>query len=328
MSVDKLQGFPFVSLAHCAQQVLVFLDEPLVNRIGGLQPGQAHPRLDKEGAEHPLQAFAVRRAHERLVEAQVGVGEVLPGSPFHMSEIAFLSATELLELYRGRALSPVEATEAALRQIELHDPRVNAYCLVDAKRALAQARKSEERYVTGEPRGRFDGVPASIKDVLLTREWPTLRGTRTADPGQEWDEDSPVAARMREHGAILLGKTTTPEYGWKGVTDSPLTGFTVNPWAPTRTAGGPSGGSAAAVAFGMGPLSVGTDGGGSVRIPAAFCGIAGQKPTNGRVPFRPASPFGTLAHAGSMARTVADAALMLGVLSPPDARDWTSLPPA
>jgi aspartyl-tRNA(Asn)/glutamyl-tRNA(Gln) amidotransferase subunit A len=244
-----------------------------------------------------------------------------------MSDVAFLPATELLKLYRRRELSPVEATEAALRQIELHNPRVNAYVLVDAEQALARARESEERYRKGESRGRLDGVPASIKDLILTRGWPTLRGSRTIDPDQEWREDAPVAARLREHGAVLLGKTTTPEYGWKGVTDSPLTGLTVNPWAATRTAGGSSGGSAAAVAMGMGPLSVGTDGGGSIRIPAAFCGIVGLKPTYGRVPLWPASPFGTLSHAGPMVSTVPDAALMLNVLAEPDVRDWTSLPP-
>ena len=244
-----------------------------------------------------------------------------------MSDVALLPATELLKMYRRRELSPVEATEATLRRIEAYNPRVNAYVLVDAERALARARESEERYLTGTPRGRLDGVPASIKDLILTRGWPTLRGSRTIDPHQEWNEDAPVVARLREHGAVILGKTTTPEYGWKGVTDSPLTESTVNPWDSTRTAGGSSGGSAAAVALGMGPLSVGTDGGGSIRIPAAFCGIVGLKPTYGRVPLWPASPFGTLSHAGPMVSTVQDAALMLTVLAEPDVRDWTSLPP-
>jgi aspartyl-tRNA(Asn)/glutamyl-tRNA(Gln) amidotransferase subunit A len=244
-----------------------------------------------------------------------------------MSEVAFLTATELLELYRTRKLSPVEATEAALRQIERHNPRVNTYCLIDAESALAQARESEERHGRGEPKGRLDGVPTSIKDVFLTEGWPTLKGSRTVDPDQRWKEDAPATARLREHGAVFLGKTTTPELGWKGVTDSPLTGVTRNPWDPARTAGGSSGGSAAAVALGMGRLSVGTDGGGSIRIPAAFCGLFGLKPTYGRVPWWPASPYGTVAHAGPMASTVADAALMLDVISESDARDPLALPP-
>ena len=241
-------------------------------------------------------------------------------------EIAFLSATDLLALYRAGDVSPVEATRAALSQIEEHDPRVNAFCLVDAEGALSQARESEQRYGRGQPRGLLDGIPASIKDVFLTRGWPTLRGSRAIDADQKWEDDAPVVARMREHGAVLLGKTTTPEYAWKGVTDSPLTGVTGNPYDPSRTAGGSSGGSAAAVALGMGRLSVGTDGGGSIRIPAAFSGIFGLKPTFGRVPWWPASPFGLLAHAGPMTSTAADAALMMDVVSERDARDPAALP--
>ena len=154
-----------------------------------------------------------------------------------------------------------------------------------------------------------------------------MRGSRLIAADQDWSEDAPSVARLREHGAVLLGKTTTPELGWKGVTDSPRFGVTRNPWNPERTSGGSSGGSAAAVALGMGPLSVGTDGGGSVRIPAGFCGIFTLKPTYGRIPLYPASPFGTLAHAGPMTRTVEDAALMLDVLTLPDSRDWSALPP-
>lgn len=244
-----------------------------------------------------------------------------------MDEIAFLPATELLRLYHRRELSPVEATEAALHQIEQHNPRVNAYCFVDAEGALSQARESEQRYNRGEQRGRLEGVPTSIKDVFLTRRWPTLRGSRVIEPDQPWDEDAPAVARLREHGAVLLGKTTTPELGWKAVTDSPLTGVTVNPWDLARTAGGSSGGSAAAVVLGMGPLSVGTDGGGSVRIPVAFSGLFGLKPTYGRIPLWPPSPYGTLSHAGPMTSTAADAALMLNVIAEPDARDWSALPP-
>jgi aspartyl-tRNA(Asn)/glutamyl-tRNA(Gln) amidotransferase subunit A len=241
-------------------------------------------------------------------------------------EIALLSAKDLIAGYRKGSLSPVEATRAALARIEAHNPALNAFLLVDAEGALAEARKSEERWRIGAPRGRLDGVPTSIKDLLLTKGWPTLRGSKAIAPKQAWDEDAPAVARLREHGAILLGKTTTPEFGWKGVTDSALSGITRNPWNPERTPGGSSGGAAVAVAAGMGALALGSDGGGSVRIPAAFTGIFGLKPTFGRVPAYPLSPFGTLAHVGPMTRTVTDAALLLGVISEPDARDWYALP--
>jgi aspartyl-tRNA(Asn)/glutamyl-tRNA(Gln) amidotransferase subunit A len=240
---------------------------------------------------------------------------------------ADLTATELLAAYHTGELSPIEATEAALQRIRRHDPQVNAFCLVDADTALGAAKESEERWRRGEPAGALDGVPISIKDILLTRGWPTLRGSRTVDPTGPWDVDGPHVARVREQGAVLLGKTTTPELGWKGVTDNPLTGVTRNPWDPTRTAGGSSGGSAAAVLCGMGPLSLGTDGGGSVRIPAAFTGTTALKPTYGRVPHYPPSPFGTLAHVGPMTRTAADAALLLDVVSGADPRDPWALAP-
>jgi len=241
---------------------------------------------------------------------------------------ADLTATELLAAYRSGELSPVEATEAALERIARHDPEVNAFCLVDADGALASAKASAERWQRGEPAGALDGVPVSIKDILLTRGWPTRRGSRTVDPAGPWEVDGPHVARVREQAAVLLGKTTTPELGWKGVTDNPLTGVTRNPWDPTRTAGGSSGGSAAAVLLGMGPLSLGTDGGGSVRIPAGFTGTTALKPTYGRVPHYPASPYGTLAHVGPMTRTAADAALLLDVVSGADARDPWALAPA
>ena len=239
---------------------------------------------------------------------------------------ALSTASELVAAYATRELSPVEATEAALEAIGERDGECNAYCLVDRESALASARESEARWTEGNPIGWLDGVPASIKDMFLTRGWPTLRGSRCIDPNQDWDVDSPVTARMREHGLVILGKTTTPELGWKAVTDSPLEGLTRNPWNPDMTPGGSSGGSAAAIAAGMGELSVGTDGGGSVRIPASFCGIVGFKPTGSRIPLFPASPFGPLAHAGPMARSVDDVALLLDVLAQPDHRDPTSLP--
>ena len=239
---------------------------------------------------------------------------------------ALLSAVELVDLYRARKLSPVEVTIAALDRIARHNPRFNAFCLVDEEAALAAARASEERWVKGRPLGRVDGVPASVKDLLITKGWPTLRGSKAVDPKQAWEEDAPSVARLREEGAVLLGKTTTPEFGWKGVTDSPLTGITRNPWDPSKTPGGSSGGAAVAAACGMGALHLGTDGGGSIRIPAGFTGIVGLKQSYGRVPASPLSPFGTLAHIGPMTRTVADAALMLSVIAKSDARDWYALP--
>ncbi|MEM7226321.1 MAG: amidase [Pseudomonadota bacterium] len=241
-------------------------------------------------------------------------------------DLALMTATEMLQRFRAGELSPVETAEAALARIEAHNGAINAFNLVDAEAALAAARASEERWRVGTPHGRLDGVPTSVKDIILTAGWPTLRGSKTIDPDQPWDEDAPAVARLKEHGAVLLGKTTTPEFGWKGVTDSPLTGITRNPWDTGRTPGGSSGGAAAALASGMGALAIGTDGGGSIRIPAGFTGVFGLKPSFGRVPAHPLSPFGTVAHLGPMTRSVADAALMLTVLAEPDPRDWYALP--
>ncbi|MFI1459610.1 amidase [Nocardia carnea] len=238
-----------------------------------------------------------------------------------------MTAVELVSAYAAGTLSPVEATEAVLAAITARDTDINAYCLVDPDRALVQAKDSEARWQSGHVRGLLDGVPISIKDIFLTEDWPTRRGSLSIGPEGPWPVDSPVAARVREDGMVMVGKTTTPEIAWKGVTDSPLTGITRNPVDPSTTAGGSSGGSAAAVAAGMGPVSVGTDGGGSVRIPAAFCGIVGFKPTHGRIPLYPASPFGPLAHAGPLTRTVEDAALLLDILALPDPRDPTALAP-
>ena len=237
------------------------------------------------------------------------------------------SALDLIELYRTRRASPVEVTRAALERIATLDPVLNAFCFVARDAALAAAADSEARWMNDAPLGPLDGVPVSIKDILLTKGWPTLRGSRTVDPAGPWQDDAPAVARLRESGAVLLGKNTTPEFGWKGVTDSPLTGVTRNPWNPAKTPGGSSGGGAAAVASGMTPLTLGTDGGGSIRIPCAFTGIFGLKPSFGRVPAWPLSPFGTVAHIGPMTRTVRDAALLLNTIAQPDARDWFALPP-
>lgn len=237
-----------------------------------------------------------------------------------------LQAVELVEGYRTGALSPVEATRAALDAIERYDDQVNAFVLVDAEGALAAAKESEARWHTGEPLGPGDGVPTSIKDALWTKGWPTLRGSTLIDESQAWDEDAPCVARLRETGAVFLGKTTTPEYSWKGVTDSSKYGVTGNPWDPSMTAGGSSGGSATAVGLGMGAWSVGTDGGGSVRIPAAFTGTVALKPTYGLIPLFPPSAFGTLSHAGPMTRTVRDNAALLDVITGFDPRDWSAMP--
>jgi aspartyl-tRNA(Asn)/glutamyl-tRNA(Gln) amidotransferase subunit A len=237
-----------------------------------------------------------------------------------------LSATDLLAAYRAKTLSPVEVLRAVLARVEALNPVLNCFNLLDEQAGFAAARASETRWGKGEPMGLLDGVPTSIKDIILTKGWPTLRGSKTVEPKGPWNDDAPAVARLREAGAVLFGKTTTPEFGWKGVTDSPLTGITRNPWNPKKTPGGSSGGSAAAIAAGMGPLTVGTDGGGSIRIPCAFTGLFGLKPTFGRVPAWPLSPFGTVAHLGPMTRTVTDAALMMNVLTQPDARDWHGLP--
>src|SRR5947207_12224504 len=241
------------------------------------------------------------------------------------ADLCALSAMALLDAYRKHELSPVEVTRAVLERIERLNPVLNAFNLV-SDRALDDAKMSEARWMSGQPKGLLDGVPASIKDIILTKGWPTLRGSKTVDPKGPWNDDAPATARLREHGAVLLGKTTTPEFGWKGVTDSPLTGITRNPWNPKKTPGGSSGGAVAAVASGMGPLAVGTDGGGSIRIPCSFTGLFGLKPSFGRVAAWPLSPVGTVAHVGPMTRTVADAALMMNVLALPDTRDWHSLP--
>lgn len=247
------------------------------------------------------------------------------------SDLADCTATELLQLYKSGQASPVDATRAVLARIDTLNPALKAFCLVAQESALQSARESEARWQKfrqgGEPCGELDGVPVSIKDLILTRDMPTLRGSHTVDANQPWEVDAPATARLREAGAVILGKTSTPEFGCKGETNSPRTGITRNPWDVSKTPGGSSGGAAAAVASGMGPLAVGTDGAGSVRIPAAFCGNFGLKPSFGRVPAYPLSPFGSVAHLGPHSRSVRDAALMMNVLKKPDARDWTSLPP-
>lgn len=245
-------------------------------------------------------------------------------------DIAYLTAVELGGLFRSGELSPVQVAEAQFARLDALQPKLNAFCVVDRDGAMAAARASEGRWRAGAPLSPVDGVPATIKDLMLTRGLPTLRGSHLIDPNQEWSEDSPAVARLKEAGAVILGKTTTPEFGWIAVGDSPLTGITRNPWNLERTPGGSSAGAAAACAAGIGVLNLGSDGAGSIRIPSCFSGVFGIKPTFGRVPAYPPSPMGLLSHHGPICRTVADAAAMLDVIGRPDPRDpyWLPSPEA
>jgi aspartyl-tRNA(Asn)/glutamyl-tRNA(Gln) amidotransferase subunit A len=242
------------------------------------------------------------------------------------AEIAFLSVSELLARYRRKIISPVDAVRAVLDRLDRYNGIANAYCHVDAECVLQRARESEARWMAGAPKGLIDGVPVGIKDNILVAGMPARFGSRltSAEPAVH---DAPTVARLRENGAILIGKTAMPELGWKPVTDSPLTGVTRNPWNTRKTPGGSSGGAVAAVVLKMGSFQIGTDGGGSIRIPAAFSGCYGIKPTRARVPVWPASPLGTLGHFGPLTQSVADAALVLTMMATPDLRDvygWKS----
>lgn len=242
--------------------------------------------------------------------------------------ICYLSARELLSAYRRRKLSPVEVVDAVFERIEQLNPRLNAFCTLLPEEARRQARKAERAYSGEKDSAPLLGVPVSIKDLIFTRGIRTTGGSRLYEDFVP-DEDEPAVARLKAAGAIIIGKTTTPEFGYKAVTDSPLLGITRNPWNPEKTPGGSSGGAAASVAAGMGPIAIGSDGGGSIRIPGALCGVFGFKPSFGRVPRYPSFPgWETLAHTGPITRTVADAALVMDVIAGPDSRDRYSLPPA
>lgn len=241
-------------------------------------------------------------------------------------DVCYLPATELVDRYKKRTLSPLEVAKAVLNRIERLEPHVNAFVLLDGKSALESARQSESRWAKGEPMGLVDGVPSAIKDLIFTKGWPTLRGSKSSIADQPWTEDSPATARLRENGAVLFGKTTTAEFGWKGLADCPVSGITWNPWNLAFTPGGSSGGSAVGAAFGMGQLHVATDGGGSGRMPAAHSGAFGFKQTFGRVAVYPYSQNGTLFNVTPLTRNVGDAALLLDVIARPDPRDYNSLP--
>ncbi|MGH8737545.1 MAG: amidase [Burkholderiales bacterium] len=241
-----------------------------------------------------------------------------------MAPIHELSATELAVRYRRRELSPVEVLAAQLARIDAWEPKLNAMYRLDREGALAQARAAEARWRAGAPLSALDGVPVTIKENIATRGDPALIGTRANEDTPPAAADAPPAARLREAGAVILGKTTMPDYGMLSSGLSSLHGVTRNPWRLDRKTSGSSSGAGAAAAAGYAPLNLGTDIGGSVRLPATHCGIFALKPSLGRVPIH--SPYmGRVA--GPMTRTVADAALMMNLLSRPDARDFMSLPP-
>lgn len=240
-----------------------------------------------------------------------------------MPDIKSLTAAELLRLYRKRELSPVDVMRDQLDRIEKFQPAINAFIIVDRDGVLKAAKASEARWQKNEPLGLIDGLGATVKDNIWLKDFPSRRGSLTSTDAP-MKEDAPAVARLRESGAVFLGKTTLPEFGWIGACHSPLTGITRNPWKLDRTTGGSSGGAAAAALLNLGHLHIGTDGAGSIRIPAAFTGVFGIKPSFGRVAAYPASPFSILAHTGPLTRTVTDAALMLSVIGNPDERDMTA----
>ena len=241
-------------------------------------------------------------------------------------ELCWLSATDLAALIRRRKISPVEVIEGVLDRIGRLNPQINAYVTVTGDEARRAARAAER--ALGRRRavlGPLHGVPFSVKDLVITKGVRTTFGTRLfADHVPT--EDAPMVARLRAAGAIMVGKTNTPTLGWLGATHNLLFGATRNPWRLDRTPGGSSGGASAGVAVGLAPIAVGTDGGGSIRIPASFTGIFGHKPSYGRIPTYPASGAWSLSHIGPMTRTVADAALVMQVCAGPDERDPYSLP--
>jgi len=241
-------------------------------------------------------------------------------------DLCWLSATELAALIRTKKVSPVEVVDAVLARIEKINPQINAYVTLTADAARREA-KTAERAVgkKGARLGPLHGVPFSVKDLVIARGVRTTFGTPLYRDNVP-TEDAPMVERLKAAGGIMLGKTNTPTFGWIGVTHNLLFGATRNPWRLDHSPGGSSGGASAAAAAGLGPLHIGTDGGGSIRIPASFAGIFGFKASFGRIPAYPASGTWNLSHIGPMTRTVADAALMLAVSAGPDERDPCSLP--
>ena len=237
--------------------------------------------------------------------------------------LGFTPAVALAEMIRQKKLSPVELMRALLERIEACNPRVNAFAFLAAEAAMEAAKRAETALMKNERIGRLHGVPVTIKDLTITKDMPTEMGSHIY-AGNQPKEDAAVVPRLRDAGAIVLGKTTTSEFGWTGVSHSPLTGITHNPWKHGFNAGASSAGAGAAAAAGFGPLHQGSDGAGSIRMPSHFCGVFGLKPTFGRVPSYPVGTGDYTSHVGPMTRTVADAALMLRVMAGPHPLDHTT----
>ena len=241
-------------------------------------------------------------------------------------DICWMSASDLAAAIKAKKLSPVEAVKALLKRIEAINPKINAYVTITTDSAMAAAKKAEAAVMKGEELGPLHGVPVSIKDVMYTKGVRTTMGSRLMEDFVP-EEDSVCVARLKKAGAIMLGKTNTPEFAASGVTENSVFGITRNPWNLGRTPGGSSGGAAAAVAAGLGPMATGSDSGGSIRIPACCCGVFGIKPQFGRVPIYPFSRLcDSLNHEGPITRTVRDAALMLDVMAGAHWGDRLSLP--
>jgi aspartyl-tRNA(Asn)/glutamyl-tRNA(Gln) amidotransferase subunit A len=240
------------------------------------------------------------------------------------ADLLFMSATRAAALIRHRKLSPVEYTLAVLAAAEASQPRLNAFVTIMGDNALAAARAAEQAVMDGAVLGPLHGVPVTIKDQVDAVGAPTTHGSAIFADNRP-TQDDPTVARLRAAGAIVVGKTRLPEFGHKGLTDGPTFGVTPNPWDLSRTSGGSSGGASSCVASGIGPIALGTDGAGSIRIPAACCGVVGLKPTLGAVPWQQAlDAFGNYTYAGPITRTVTDASVMQAILTGPDARDpWT-----
>ena len=240
--------------------------------------------------------------------------------------LCWMPASEMAAAIRRRKISPVEVMKVVLARIERLNPTLNAFVTLTAEQAMRDARAAERALgKRGAKLGPLHGVPFSTKDLVNTRNIRTTFGTRLYADNVP-TETAPIVERMLAAGAIQLGKTNTPTFGWIGATHNLLFGVTRNPWNLDRTPGGSSGGASAAVAAGLGPLAIGTDGGGSIRIPASFTGIVGHKASFGRIPVQPGSAVWSLSHVGPMTRTVTDAALMMNVCAGPDSRDSLSLP--